>query len=201
MLTLYHSPMSRSTRVVRLLDEMNLLDAVEIRQVSIQRADGSGGRDAANPHPEGKVPLLVHDGVEIRETGAILLYLTDLFPDRGLGVPVGDALRGRYLSWLFWYGDVLEPVLIHSYAKLEHPALSATFRGYDEAMAALAGPLRQGPWLLGERFTAADILCASPFAWMPSFMPEIPEIRDWFDRCQASPAVARTLDEDRKRTA
>ena len=84
MLTLYHSPQSRSTRVVQLIHEMGKQDQVAIRTVGIARNDGSGAPDPANPHPEGKVPLLVHDGAQVRESNAVMLYLTDHFADSPL---------------------------------------------------------------------------------------------------------------------
>ncbi|WP_163364139.1 glutathione S-transferase family protein, partial [Klebsiella aerogenes] len=74
--------------------------------------DGSGGRDPRNPHPDGKVPLLVEDGVQIWESSAIVQHLADLFPEAGLAIPVGHKLRGAYLSWLAWYAGVVEPVFV-----------------------------------------------------------------------------------------
>ena len=70
MLTLFHSPQSRSGAILCLLEEMGIRDRIDVRVVSIPRVDGSGGRDPANPHPEGKVPALVHDRRVITERGA-----------------------------------------------------------------------------------------------------------------------------------
>ncbi|WP_417412273.1 glutathione S-transferase family protein [Hoeflea sp.] len=196
MLTLYHSPNSRSSRIVRLILELGILDQVEIRIVTIVRNDGSGAVDPANPHPEGKVPLLVHDGVEIWESNAIMLYLTDLFPDAGLGRPVGHPDRGSYLSWMTWYGNVLEPVIIFDAAGLSHPFLDATFRGVPEAVARLTAQLQKSPYLLGEQFSAADLLLVSPYVWFPQSTPDVPVIRDWIARCQARPAVQAATDYD-----
>lgn len=100
MLTLYHAPNSRSTRIVQLIHEMGVTDQVDIQKVSIPRQDGSGAVDTANPHPEGKVPCLTHDGAMIRESDAIMLYLTDHFGDTPLGRSIGAPGRGAYLSWL-----------------------------------------------------------------------------------------------------
>lgn len=80
MLTFFHAPQSRSSRIVTLIDEMGIQDQVQTTIVTIPRIDGSGGRDPANPHPEGKVPALIHDGTLITETAAVILYLTALFP-------------------------------------------------------------------------------------------------------------------------
>lgn len=196
MLTLFHAPMSRSSRIVTLIDELGA--EVEIREVTIPRQDGSGGRDPANPHPEGKVPLLDHDGVLVWESPAIVLYLTDLFPEAGLGPLPGDPLRGPYLSWLAYYGGVVEPVLIlENLLKLDNPVLTATFRSMAQVTDRLAGALERDPYLLGDRYTAADLLLHSPFAWFPEATPEVPVIRDWVERCSGRPAVARTLARDK----
>jgi glutathione S-transferase len=196
MLTLYHAPNSRSTRIVTLLDELGA--ECDIRIVTIPRRDGSGGPDPKNPHPEKKVPYLVHDGTGVRESAAIVLYLTDLFPQAGLGPLPGDPRRGAYLSWLFWYAGVAEPVYVLSFAGVQHPMLNATFRGIAEVTARLEEALSRGPWLLGESYSAADLLVHSPFAWFPEGTPDVPAIRDWVARCQGRPAVARTAEFDRK---
>lgn len=187
MLTLFHAPLSRSTRIIGLLHAMDAMNKVDIRPVSIPRVDGSGGRDPANPHPEGKVPLLVDDGVAIWESAAIMLYLTDLFPGGGMGVPQGDRLRGRYLSWLSYYGSVVEPVVILDHVGIAHPVLDTTFRGVPEVVGRLSAALAEGPWLMGDRYTAADLLMASPYQWFPEGTPEDPAIRDWVARCSDRP--------------
>lgn len=189
MLTLIHSPMSRSTRILWLIGEMGIQDQIKVEPVSIVRFDGSGARDAANPHPEGKVPVLFHDGTMITESGAIMLYLTALFPNSGMAPLPGTAKRGEYLSWLFWYGSVMEPTLVLASAGVSHPFITAAFRGVPEVTARLHAALAQGPWLLGEEFSAADLLCHSPYAWFEEAMPEDPLIRDWVARCQARASV------------
>jgi glutathione S-transferase len=191
-LTLFHAPMSRSSRIVRLIDEMGVHDQIEIRITDIQRRDGTGRRHPDNPHPEGKVPLLVHDGVEIWESPAIILYLTDLFPHSEMGRRIGHRQRGSYLSWLAWYGDVMEPVMVHAAAELSHPYLQATFRGIPEVTARLAKVLERQPWLLGESFSAADLLVHSPYAWFEHLTPDSAAIEDWIKRCKDRPSVART---------
>ncbi|MFT4089755.1 MAG: glutathione S-transferase family protein [Asticcacaulis sp.] len=187
MLTLYHSPHTRSSRIIGLIEAMNIRDQVDIRIVDVKRQDGSGKQDPANPHPEGKVPFLVHDGVEIRESSAIILYLTDMFPESRMGFPVGHRLRGAYLSWLSWYGGVVEPVFVHSYLQLDHPALLATFRGMAEVTERLKDALTGQDWLMDGRYTAVDLLVSSPFQWMASLTPDEPAISDWVARCSDQP--------------
>jgi glutathione S-transferase len=196
MLTLFHSPKSRSTSILTLLIELDALDEVEIRHVSIPRQDGSGGRDPANPHPEGKVPYLVNGHDHVRERGAIMLYLTDLFPEGRMGPLPGDPRRGEYLSWLFWYQGVVEPVAVLEYAGLKHPALNATFRDYDTMLARLDEVLTRQPWLLGDSFSAADLLVAGPFIYFGDMMRRTPAVADWASRVQSRPSIGRTMELD-----
>ncbi len=199
MITLFHSPRSRSTRIVALLKELDALDAVRIEVVTIPRMDGSGGRDPRNPHPDGKVPLLDHDGVLVWESSAIIQYLAELFPASGLGIPVGDPQRGPYLSWLAWYAGVVEPVLTLKALGLEHPGLGRTFRTEAEVVARLADAVSDRPFLLGDRFTAADLLLHSPYAWFGK--PGLPEIDAWVDRCMDRPGARFAADFDARHAA
>lgn len=201
MLTLFHAPQSRSSRIVTLIDEMGIADRIDIRTVSIPRMDGTGHRDPSNPHPEGKVPALLHDGTLITETAAIILYLTALFPDAGMAPLPGSAKRGDYLTWLFWYGNVMEPVLIQDAAGVDNPYLTAAIRGVPEVTARIHAALSDGPWLLGDSYSAADLLVHSPYAWFKEATPDDPLIRDWVARCQARPSLARTRAADAQRLA
>ena len=189
MLTFYHSPNSRSTSVMVLFHELGVADQVKTVTVTIPRQDGSGGRDPANPHPEGKVPYLTDGTDHVRERGAVILYLTDRFPKAGLGRSVGHPQRGEYLSWLFWYQGVFEPVAILSWTGLTHPAITASLRDYDTAIQRLDEVLSRQPYLLGNDFSAADLLCSGPFAWFGDRMPATPAILDWVARCQGREAV------------
>lgn len=178
---LYHSPRSRSDTVVKLIRMLNA--DITLREVTIPRQDGTGAPDPDNPHPEKKVPYLV-DGTEtVRERGAIIAYLTDAYPDAKLGPLSGEAGRGAYLSWLFYYQGIMEPLIVLHWAGLSHPAVTASLRDLDTMIARLAEALATGPWLLGSDFSAADMLCSSPFVWFPDLMPDDPKLQDWVVRC------------------
>lgn len=198
MITFYHSPNSRSTSVLALLHALDALDAVEIRRVDIPRRDGSGARDAANLHPEGKVPYLVMGDDWLRERGAIFTWLTEAFPKAALAPLPGAPKRGQFLSWMAYYQGVVEPVLVAQVLGLESPAWRATFRSGEEIAAMLMGALAHQPYLLGTEWSAADLLLASPFQWLPSFTPDVPEIRDWVARCAEHPSVVWAKDVDAK---
>ena len=196
MLTLFHSPQSRSSSIMVLIEEMGIADQIEVHEVTIPRIDGSGRRDPANPHPEGKVPALVHDGHVITERGAIMLHLTTLFPGSGMAPEVGTPDWGAFAGWLAWYQGVLEPVVIFEGAGIAHPWLEATFRDHRAAAARIRAALEKGPWLLGESYSAADLLCHGPYAFFPDATPDDPLLRDWVARCKARPARAKVVDRD-----
>lgn len=188
MPTLYHAPNSRSTSILVLIEEMGIADRIDVVEVTVARQDGSGGPDPRNPHPEGKVPYLTDGEDHVGERGAIIAYLTDRFPETALGRPVGHPQRGRFLSWLFYYQGVMEPVLVHDWAKIDHPILHATFRDLEAVFARLAEALDSQPYLLGEDYSAVDLLLSSPFQWLPDAMPEQPALRGWIRRCADRPA-------------
>ncbi|WP_269583128.1 glutathione S-transferase family protein [Roseibium sp. Sym1] len=195
MATLYHAPNSRSSSIVTLIEELGA--DVDIQEVTIPRQDGGGAPDPRNPHPEKKVPYLVDGAEKIRERGAIILYLTDKFPEAGLGPIEGQPGRGDYLSWLFYYQGIMEPVILLQFAQLNHPVLTASLRDYDTMTERLAETLETQPYLLGERYSAADLLCSSPFLWVPDLMPDNKAVRDWVARCAERPAVKRTVEREK----
>ena len=196
MLTLFHSPQSRSSAIVTLIEEMGIQDWVEVREVTIPRMDGSGGRDPANPHPEGKVPALVHDGQVITERAAIILHLTTLFPDTSLAPKVGTPDWGVFAAWMAWYQGVLEPTFIMEATGLSHPWMTAAIRDHKTAVARLRSALDKGPWIMGDHYSAADLLLHGPYAWFPEGTPDDPVLRDWIDRCKARPARAKVVQRD-----
>ena len=171
MLTLFHAPWSRSSRLVWLLEEIGA--GYEICYCDIPRMDGSGARDPRNPHPDGKVPALLHDGALVTESAAIALYLTDLFPEAGLGAAPGDPDRAAYLSWLFWTTGEMEPAY-WSRIKGETDALSDA--RYDAANRRILSALDRGPYLMGRRFTAVDVLVASALSWGREHAPQSPRL-------------------------
>jgi glutathione S-transferase len=159
MLTLFHAPASPSSRVVWLLEELHAAYRLEI--VSYPKEDGSNA-DARNPHPHGYTPALEHDGALVTETGAITLYLTDLFPRSSVGIPLGDPLRPHYVTWLFYQVGLTEPLLYMKGTKVLE-ADAAMSRLYEAMMFHVEQTLSRGPYILGERFTAVDILYMSLF--------------------------------------
>ncbi len=192
MLTLYVSPKSRASRILALVHEMDLQDRISLEHVTIPRRDGTGQADATNPHPDHKVPALRDGDTLITESIAIALYLTDMFPDAGLGPVVGDPRRGPYLTWLAYYAGVIEPVYnAHVAGVGDHPIFQATFRGVPEVEKRLVDTFADGrPYLLGDSLSAADLIVQSPYMWFPDGAPDDAGVKAWIDRVAARPSYA-----------
>lgn len=157
MLTLYHAPGSPSDRIVWLLEE---LGADYELALTTAGPHAPGGRDPNNPHPHGYAPALVHDGHLVTESGAIVLYLTDLHPDAGLAPTVGDGKRGEYLTWLFYQVGVAEPLLylLATGALATDLPMMGLYAGMTEQ---LESTLARQSYLLGDDFSAVDVLFMS----------------------------------------
>jgi glutathione S-transferase len=192
MITLFHHPKTRSTRFIFLLEELEA--PYRIQLVTVRSRDGSGAIDPANPHPHGKVPAISDDGAVVFESPAIALYLTDKFPTHRLGPLAGESGRAAYLSWLSYYTGVLEPAFVSKFLNVQVPRGTAGWVPVDEAMTAIVERLSSGPYMLGEQFSALDVLYGTTFAMFGSspMMPKERAIDDYVKRIVSRPAFARS---------
>lgn len=196
MITLYHAPRSRSSRFIFLLEELGA--PYEIHKVSIRRGDGSGAADPANPHPHGKVPAIRDGETLVFESAAVALYLTDKFPANRIGPLPGDSRRGAYLTWLAYYAGEMEPAWVSKFMKVIPPRGTAGWVAPEEIMPFVNATLEKGPYLLGEEFSAADILVGTTFKlFMGSPMLEkTPLLEAYVQRVTDRPAYARATARD-----
>ncbi len=193
IVTFFHAPFSRSVVTRAAFEELGVpydLVALDLAQEEQRSAEYL----AINPM--GKVPAIRHAGVLITEQPAILMYLADLYPERKLAPPIGDPLRGAYLRWMVFYGSCFEPAMMdHSFNRTPAPQKQCGYGDYDSVMNVIAAQLAKGPWLLGERFTIADVLWggAINFGLMQKSLPGWPVFRDYAERVQSRPAVQRAI--------
>ncbi|PPA74830.1 glutathione S-transferase family protein [Achromobacter spanius] len=198
MLTLYHAPRSRSFRVLWLLEELGV--PYDTEMVSIRGTDSAGHMpaDYIDIHPHRKVPALVHDGVPIFETPAIALYLTDLFPEKGLGPRIGDPNRGPYLTWLAYSTGVFEPAMVERAFKQPHHAGAPGWGSADEVEQVLTRVLQARPFFLGDTFSAVDIVLGGSLQYMMqvNVIAESDVFNGYIERLAARPAMHRALQRD-----
>ena len=189
--TLFHAPQSRSAGALVLLEELGAdyeLHVLNLKQGEQRKAE------YLRVNPMGKVPAILHEGALVTEQGAVYAYLADLYADAGITPAIGDPLRGPYLRWLFYYGSSFEPALIDKSMKRDPaPPSTSPYGDYETMLKTLSDQLAAGPWLLGERFTAADVLWGTALRWTTMFklLPETPVIAGYVARVAARPAVAR----------
>jgi glutathione S-transferase len=194
-LILYHSPQTRSSSVLILLEELDAPYA--LRDVNL-RTGAQRRPEFLAVNPLGKVPAIIHEGALVTELGAIFIYLADAFPQRKLAPAIGDPLRGPYLRWLTFYGSAFEPAVMDRHLGQSPPRSMSAYGDFDSVMALVNAQLATGPYLLGARFTAADILWAAALRWTTGFglVPSSPQIDAYIDRVRARPAFARVLETD-----
>jgi len=195
MITLYHSPASRSSTFVWLLEELNVV--YNIVYCDIKRRSGKGSLDPNNAHPEKRVPALLHDGQLVTEQMAIALYLTDAFPEAGLGRSIGTAERAAYLTWLAFFAGEADP--IYNTRLLYGSSLdSMTLRDQARVVGRVDAALSAGPFLMGNTFTTADLLLSGPFEWDPQMAPGNDRIKKWLKRLSDRPAAKRAAEKDER---
>ncbi len=195
-ITLFHSPNTRSAGALILLEELGA--PYDLHVLDMKRGEQ---REAAYLaiNPMGKVPAVLDGDALVTEQGAVFLYLADRFPDAGLAPAIGDPLRGPYLRWLVFYGSSFEPALIDRAMKREPAAPGmCPYGDYDTMLKTLTDQLAKGSYLLGERFSAADVLWGTALTWTTMFklVPELPVIVNYIARVNARPAVARARQKD-----
>ncbi|GEP12476.1 glutathione S-transferase family protein [Methylobacterium gnaphalii] len=165
--TLYYSPQTRATGTRVLLEE---LDAPYDLHVLNMKASEQREPSYLAVNPLGKVPAIRYGDAFVTEQVAITIYLGDLFSQAGLTPALGDTLRGPYLRWIAYYGSSFEPALMDRFMQREPaPVTQSPYADYDTMLGALEVQLAKGPYLLGERMTAADILWGVAFSWTMMF--------------------------------
>ena len=186
-----HSPNTRSSGVRLLLAELGAPH--ELRPVNMKAGEQRQPAFLAI-NPMGKVPAILHRGALVTEQVAIYIYLADLFPEAGLTPALDDSLRGPYLRWLAFYGACFEPAFVDRAVKRDAaPPRMSPYGDFDTMLKTLTDQLAHGPYVVGARKTAADVLWGTALAWTTAFkiVPELPVIMDYVQRMAEHPEVDR----------
>ena len=190
---LYYTPRTRSVRPRWLLEEL-------ATPYSLRLVDLFGGE--SNPiHPLGSVPAVRIDGETLIESGAICHWLADCFPEKNLAPATTDLQRARYEQWMLFTPATLEPpafdVLMHTQILPEEKRVEAIVpyatERYQQVLKILAKELDHDGYLLGEQFTAADIMMTTTLTWLPELLEEYPPLLAYTQRTTARPAYQRAI--------
>lgn len=195
-LKLYHASPSRSSVVLWMLEELG--EPYELQALSLKNGDQLKA-DYLAINPMGKVPTLVDQGVAVTEVAAICCHLADKYPKAHLAPAISDPDRGPYLHWLFWQPSCLEPAVIdHHLKRTPGPRAMMGWIDYETTIDILVAGVAKGPWIMGDRFTAADVVVGSAVNWGLLFgtIPKRPELEAYAGRLRARPALQRATAKD-----
>jgi len=193
-ITLYTNPMSRGLTVHWLLEELGA--PYELKLLDFDKREHKTPAYLAI-NPMGKVPAIVHRGVAVTEAAAICVYLADAYPSAKLAPALDDPQRGTYLRWIFFGAGCVEPAVVDKmFARPPVERSGAIGYGtYDSTLAALETALTPGPFILGNRFSAADIYVGSQIYWglQAKGIEPNPKFEQYAGRCTARPAFQRVF--------
>jgi glutathione S-transferase len=193
---------TRDCRPRWLLEELGI--GYEHERIDLFGGQGRSPEHLAR-HPLGKVPVLEDGEVTMWESGAVVTYLLERYGDGRLAPPPGTPARARYLQWFFFAATSLEPVTTKIYANLRfrvgqpdaEERLADAHKELTKLRRALDPALERGPYLLGEDFSAADIMMGTSLHWAAKVggLTEAPVLKRYYDRLAERPAFQKTFSE------
>jgi glutathione S-transferase len=201
IVTLFHSPQSRSGAALVLLEELGAPYKLHVLNM---KAGEQRRPEYLAVNPMGKVPAIRHRDTLVTEQVAISIYLADAFSGAGLAPAIGDPERGAYLRWLVFYAACFEPAVSDRAMKREAGAAqSSPYGDFDTMYETLVQHLSRHPFFTGERLSAADILWGTALHWMTMFglVPERPVITDFVQKIVSRPSYKVMMDLDEKLAA
>jgi len=196
-LTFYTNPMSRGRIVRWMLEEVG----EPYETVLLDYGTTMKGADYLAVNPMGKVPAIKHGDAIVTEAAAICAYLADAFPDKGLAPPPASPERAPYFRWMFFAAGPVEAAVTGKSLGLLAPAdkkMMAGYGSFEETIDALELALKPGPYICGDRFTAADVYVGAQIGWGMMFgsIEKRPAFEDYFGRLAARPASIRAREID-----
>lgn len=199
-LVLYHIPQSRSITILLLLEELGR--PYRIHQLDITRNEQRGAA-YLKINPSGKVPAVADGDLILTERGAICVYLADRYAPGRLAPALDDPRRADYLRWIFYAMGVMEPLMTFALLKIDvqAPPGALAWGEWDTMVGIVTDGVSRGPFLLGEQFTAADVVIGSTLGWAMAvgIIPREGPMADYAGRVAARPSWARTMAADGKR--
>lgn len=188
---LYWCPGTRAHRVVWLLEEAGL--EYERVHVDIFKAYRSDEFLAASPM--GKVPALEDGAVRMADSAAICLYLADTYAADELAPTFDDPLRGRFLQWMLFVPGVIEPAVTEMFSGRAGDPRSNGWGDFERMIRVWKEGLGNGPWILGDRFSAADVMLGATGVLFRRFklFEKHPSLSTYIERCEQRDAYQRAL--------
>ncbi len=185
---LFWAPQTRSQRAIWMLEEAGIeyeLELIDIRNPERQDSD-----EFLAASPMGKVPAIVDGDVGMSESAAICIYVADRYCAGTLAPAYDDPLRGQFLYWTMYTPAVVEPAMSEKFNKVEANRVRSGWGDFDLMIETFDDGLEGKEWILGDEFSAADVMLGSSAVFMRMFemLPDTRNIGAYADRCMARPA-------------
>ncbi len=187
-LLLHYHPFTRASNVVWMLEEAGA--PYELQYVDLQTG-AHRSPEFLRVNPMGKLPTLLDGETVVTESAAIGLYLADRYAYGVLSPKVDDKARATYLRWSLYAPSVIEPAAYAKGANWEYRATQAGWGRYEDVLDSIEKAIGEGPYLLGERFTMADVIFGGTVRYMLLFkmLEPRPSFVAYVDRLSARPAA------------
>jgi len=192
-ITLYHSPGSRAFTAYWMLEEIGV--PFGVATVDIRKGEQKAP-EYLKLNPAGKVPTLTDGDVVVSENPAIAIYLADRYSYGQLAPKIEDPDRGAYLKWMVFSTAVVDPVAVLHQQKIDLPGQDVGFGTFDDMLRVLATVLKDRKWLLGGRFSAADVVLGGTISRMlyMKILPADPVLVEYNARLTQREAYHRAAD-------
>lgn len=151
--------------------------------------------DFAKASPMGKVPALADGKAMLADSAAICLYVADRYPQTKLAPAVDDPKRADYLWWMIFTPGVVEPAMAEKFSGAEPNRQRSGWGDFNLMVETFEKGLGDKEWLVGNTFSAADVMCGSSACFMKQFgmMPASKTLEAYAARCMARPAYQRSV--------
>jgi glutathione S-transferase len=191
---LYWAPQTRSPRAFWMLEEVGI--DYEAEFVDIRAEDRQDSDDFRAASPMGKVPAIVDGAVQMSESAAICLYIADRYSSGTLAPVLDDPMRGKFLYWMMYTPAVVEPAMAEKFNDVEPNRGRSGWGDFESMIQTFDDALVGNEWILGDRFTAADVMLGSSAVFMRMFnmLPDSGNLDAYADRCLARSAYIAAME-------
>ena len=191
---LFWAPQTRAQRGIWMLEEAGV--DYELELVELGSPDHTD--EFLGASPMGKVPALVDGDVSLSESAAICIYVADRYCMGTLAPALDDPQRGKYLYWTMYTPAVIEPAMSEKFNQVESDRRRSGWGDFDLMIETWDQALDDRDWILGEQFTAADVMLGTSAIFLRMFemLPDSRNLGAYADRCLARPANQRALEKE-----
>lgn len=189
---LFWCPQTRSQRAIWLLEESGL--EYERVLIDIRNPEKPRDPDFATASPMGKVPALADGASMLADSAAICMYIADKYPQTNLAPAADHPDRASYLWWMVFTPGVLEPAMAEKFAGATPNRQQSGWGDFDLMIETFEKGLGDREWIVGDKFSAADLMCGGSAAFLKQFdmLPSSKTLESYAERCTSRPAYQKS---------